>query len=474
LREGDKLKKIRVWIPVILILIGIGAIFFIKKVNAEPQDVFSEEFFEAGSNTEYLGIYLKGHKVGYLASKIDTVENGYRVYSNTYLKLSPVPGIEKEVMYRVTANTDLSYNLKDFEFSMFSDNYLFEAKGERHNDKLSVDMNVAGQKRKEEYELKSSYIPATIEGLVKTGKTGKFEFFDPTLQSLFEISIRNLGEDTLEGEPLTKYGVTQSGIEMVFWISDKGELMQSESPIGLVMKREERIQKEDIKPVGFKLYDSYAIKVTKGIENPRDISMLKIRLDSVDLTGLRIEDDRQTLNGNILTIKKIEPGQTDKIPEDIKEFLKATAFIPSDDEKIKKIAEEVVGEEEGIEAVRKIISYVDKKLADKPTFSIPNALDALESGEGDCNEHSALAVALLRAAGIPARVEVGLVYVGEAFYYHAWIGVYLGGKWISADPTFGQLIADPTHVKLEYGGFENQAKLYRVINKLQITVLDYD
>lgn len=468
------MKKIRVWIPVILILIGIGVIFYIKKGISNPSKVFSGEFFEEGANTEYLGIYLKGHKVGYLASKIDTVENGYRVYSNTYLKLSPIPGMEKEVMYRVTANTDLSYDLKDFEFSMFSDDYLFEAKGERHNGKLLVDMNVAGQKRTNEYEIKSSYMPATIEGLVKTGKTGSFEFFDPTMQSLFEIKVKNLGADTLEGKSVNKYSVMQSGMEMIFWISDKGELLRSESPIGLVMKKEERIAKEDITTVDFKLYDSYAIRVKKEIKNPRDISMLKIRLDSVDLSGLRIEDDRQTLKGNILTIKKAEPGKNKKIPKDIEEFLQATAFIPSDDEKIIKIAEEITKGKEGIEAVREIVSYVDKKLTDKPTFSIPNALDALESEEGDCNEHSALAVALLRAVRIPSRVEVGLVYVGEAFYYHAWVGVYLGGKWISTDPTFGQIIADPTHVKLEYGGFENQAKLYRVINKLQISVLDYD
>jgi hypothetical protein len=467
-------KKLRVWIPIILILVGICVIFFIKRGNANPGEAFSGNFFEEGANTEYLGIYLKGHKVGYLASKIDTVENGYRVYSNTYLKLSPVPGIEKEVTYRITANTDLSYGLKSFEFSMFSDNHLFEAEGERQNGKLLIEMNVAGQKRKKEYELKSSYMPATIEGLVKTGKTGKFEFFDPSLQSLFEIEVEDLGEDTLEGKPVKKYSVMQSGMQMVFWISDKGELLRSESPIGLVMKKEERIMKEDIETVGLKLYDSYAIRVKNEIKNPRGISMLKIRLDSVDLTGLRIEDDRQKLNGNVLTIRKIEPGQKGKIPKDIEEFLQATAFIPSDDEKIKKIAGEIVGEKEDIEAVRNIVSYVDKKLTDKPTFSIPNALDALESGEGDCNEHSALAVALLRAAGIPSRVEVGLVYVGGAFYYHAWVGFYLGGKWISADPTFGQVIADPTHVKLEYGGFENQAKLYRVINKLQISVLDYD
>jgi hypothetical protein len=468
------LKKIRLFIPVVLVLIGISVIIYITRGNSKEGEVFSEEFFEEGASTEYLGIYLKGHKVGYLASKIDTIENGYRVYSNTYLKLSPVPGIEKEVMYKVAANTDLSYDLKNFEFSMFSDDYMFEAKGEKHDDKLLVEMNVAGQKREKEYEIKSSYMPATIEGLVKIGKTGKFEFFDPTLQSLFEISVENLGEDTLEGESVTKYSVQQSGMLMVFWVSDKGELIRSESPIGLVMKREERIVKEDIKPAGFKLYDSYAIRVENEIKNPRGISMLKIRLDSVDLAGLRIEDDRQTLNGNVLTIRKISPGEASFVPEEVKEFLKATAFIPSDDKRIKKIAQEVIGEEKGIEAVGKIISYVDKKLTDKPTFSIPNALDALESGEGDCNEHSALAVALLRAVEIPSRVEVGLVYVNGAFYYHAWIGVYLGGKWISADPTFGQVMADPTHVKLEYGGFENQAKLYRVINKLQISVLDYD
>jgi len=468
------LKKFRVWLPIILLLLGIGVVFYIKRGNSNSKEVFSEDFFTSGSNTEYLGIYLKGYKVGYLASRIDTVEDGYKVYSSTYMKLSPIAGMEKEIMYKVSAGTDLTYNLKDFEFSMFSDNYLFEAQGKRQNGKLLVEVNVGGQRRKQEYEIRSAYMPATIEGLVKSGKTGKFEFFDPTLQSLFEIEVANLGEDILDNKPVTKYAVKQSGIEIFFWISDKGELLRSESPIGLVMKKEERIVKEDIEVVGFKLYDSYAIKVEKEINNPRNISMLTIRLDSADLTGLRIKDDRQTLNGNILTIRKISPGKSSLIPQEVKEFLKATPFIPSDDERIKEIAKDVIGEAEGLEAVGKIISYVDEKLADKPTFSIPNALDALKSGEGDCNEHSALAVALLRAVEIPARVEVGLVYVNRAFYYHAWVGVYLGGKWLSTDPTFGQEIADPTHVKLEYGSFENQAKLYKVINKLQISVLDYD
>lgn len=468
------MKRIQIWLPFILLFIGIGAIFYVKKNEPKTAEVFSEEFFENGSNTEYLGIYLKGHKVGYMSSKIDTVENGYKVYSSTYMKLSPMAGMEKEIMYKVSANTDFTYNLRDFEFSMISENHLFEAKGKRIGDKLSIVINIGGEKREQEYELESSYLPATIEGLVKSGKTGSFEFFDPTLQSLFKIDVKNLGKDTLNSIPVTKYGVKQSGIDIYFWVSDDKELIKSESPIGLVMKKEKRADKNQIETVDFKLYDSYAIRIKNRIENPRNITTLTVRLDSVDLGGLRIEDDRQTLNGNILTIKTVTPGSTPIIEKTEKEFLKATTFIPSDDKKIKEIAKGIVGEEKGIDAVTKIMSYVDKTLANKPTFSIPNALDALKSGEGDCNEHAALAVALLRAVGIPSRVEVGLVYVKGAFYYHAWVGVYLGGKWLSTDPTFGQTIADPTHIKLEYGGFENQAKLYRVINKLQISVLDYD
>lgn len=468
------MKKLGIWIPIIFILIGAGIIFFILAGKVGEEKALSDKFFTAGTNAEYLGIYLKGHKVGYLASRIDTMNDGYRVYSNTYMKMAPTKGLEKEVTYKIAANTDLDFNLKNFNFRMVSGNYLFQASGKREGNKLVVDMNVGGEKRRTEYNLESSYIPATIEGMVKTGKTGKFQFFDPTMQSLFKISVEKLGIDTLNGTPAIKYVVQQSGIDIFFWVSDEGQLLRSESPIGLAMKREEGIVKSDIETAGFKLYDSYAIRVDKQIINPRNLSMLRVRLDSVDLTGLRIQGDRQSLSGNILTIRKVGPGNSKEISKEAKEYLKPTPFIPSDNEKVLKTAMEAVGNSKGWEAVKKILFFVDITLKNVPTFSIPNALDALKSKEGDCNEHAALAVALLRSIGIPSRVEVGVVYVGRAFYYHAWIGTFIGGRWVASDPTFGQFIADPTHIKLEYGGFEKQAKLYKVINKLQISVLEYD
>jgi transglutaminase-like putative cysteine protease len=98
-------------------------------------------------------------------------------------------------------------------------------------------------------------------------------------------------------------------------------------------------------------------------------------------------------------------------------------------------------------------------------------VDVLEVKKGDCNEHTALYTALARAAGIPTKMCIGLVYKDGIFYYHAWPAVHLNG-WTPIDPTFGQERADATHLKLLEGGFERQADLMRVVGKIKITVLE--
>ncbi len=77
--------------------------------------------------------------------------------------------------------------------------------------------------------------------------------------------------------------------------------------------------------------------------------------------------------------------------------------------------------------------------------SLPSAAEVLRTRVGDCNEHTALFVALARAAGLPARIAVGLVYLRGGFYYHAWPEVYVEergrGLWLPVDPTLNQFPA---------------------------------
>src|SRR5262249_9054336 len=86
----------------------------------------------------------------------------------------------------------------------------------------------------------------------------------------------------------------------------------------------------------------------------------------------------------------------------------------------------------------------------------PSARLALEKRAGDCGPHSTLTVALLRAAGIPARLVGGLMYspsFGGSFGQHAWVEVHMGPDgWVTLDPTTGEYEqAGATHIKL-FGG----------------------
>jgi transglutaminase-like putative cysteine protease len=159
------------------------------------------------------------------------------------------------------------------------------------------------------------------------------------------------------------------------------------------------------------------------------------------------------------------PGQFDA-------YLKASPFVQSDHPKVIALAEQIVGQaSNNAEKARRILDWVHQSIDKCATVSVPNALDTLEIRAGDCNEHSMLLAALLRAAGIPAKVCVGLVYTRERFYYHAWNELYLG-TWITADALMGQMPADVTHIKFVEGTLDRQAEMLRVIGQVKLTVLE--
>ena len=103
-------------------------------------------------------------------------------------------------------------------------------------------------------------------------------------------------------------------------------------------------------------------------------------------------------------------------------------------------------------------------------LSLPDALSTLDNRMGDCNEHAVLMAALARAAGIPCRIEAGLVHLKGRFYYHAWNLVYVG-RWITVDSLFGQMPADVSHIRFTTGTQSQQIDIVGVIGKIQLRIL---
>jgi transglutaminase-like putative cysteine protease len=160
------------------------------------------------------------------------------------------------------------------------------------------------------------------------------------------------------------------------------------------------------------------------------------------------------------------------LPNEIAVFLKPSPFIQSDHPQIKAQVEKIIKPTDTDEQkARKIVNWVYRNIEKKPVLSVPNALEVLKNKVGDCNEHSVLIVALLRAAGIPAQMEAGLVYLHGRFYWHAWNVLYLG-KWVTADAVFNQIPADVTHIRLVRGDSGDQMNLMGVMGKIKLEVLE--
>lgn len=78
-----------------------------------------------------------------------------------------------------------------------------------------------------------------------------------------------------------------------------------------------------------------------------------------------------------------------------------------------------------------------------------SALETFRSQRGDCTEHANLLCAALRIVGIPARVEVGVVFspVHGGWVGHAWNSAQIGDRWIHLDSAYPG-IARSNYLKL--------------------------
>lgn len=105
------------------------------------------------------------------------------------------------------------------------------------------------------------------------------------------------------------------------------------------------------------------------------------------------------------------------------------------DPRIKEIAKNLVGNCPMVTAYR-IYKYVSEHISYSFYYnSQQGALGALSSGSANCCDQSNLHVALLRAAGIPAKYGHGTCQFTSGTYGHVWAYAFIDGAWLPIDTT---------------------------------------
>lgn len=119
--------------------------------------------------------------------------------------------------------------------------------------------------------------------------------------------------------------------------------------------------------------------------------------------------------------------------------------VQSDAPEITKLAKEITNGKSTerdkakaiYEYVAKNISYDVGKMKNDEFEWDDSALKTLNDKTGICQDYAYLAIALLRASNIEARMIEGTAFSGFWPSKHAWVEANLDGTWVTMDPTWG-------------------------------------
>ena len=447
-----------------------------------------------GSSAQWKGVYYRGEKIGFSVGQTVLTSDGYELQEDGQIQMTLL-GASSAARIRTLARVDKAFALRSFAFSLDPGTGPVEVSGTLGNGgrRLELSTKTKAGTRTETRDLDEP--PAlslnlsrrlAAEGL-KPGQHITVPVFDPATLRNAPMTVDVEAREVVRaaGKPVPAFRVRMefAGITSTSWVTDVGEVVREESGMGLIVVKETRDRALALAVPGDLQKDMLEVAAVAPagpgrIDDPRMIDRLRLRVEGLTAAGPDLQGAGQSVSGDVFDIRDMTtapPGPGD--PEAARS-LGPEPFIESDAPEIlaeaKKGVADVVGPRNQAE---RLVRHVNSILEKKPTVSLPSALEVLRTRVGDCNEHTALYVAMARALGIPSRIAVGLVYLHGAFYYHAWPEVYLEGPpgrglWLPVDPTLNEFPADATHVRLARGGLDKQAAILPLIGRIRMSILE--
>jgi transglutaminase-like putative cysteine protease len=467
----------------------------VRRAWSSSPVALAADLAQYGSSAQWRGIYYRGDKIGFSVGQTTPTDDGYEIREDGRLQMMLL-GSTASVRLATRASVDRAFNLRSFSFSLDPGTGPTEVRGTLDGRRLDLTIKTSSGERRETRELAeplalSLSLPRALAARgLRPGDTVHVAVFDPaTLRNApmtFEVQAREVVRSAGRPVPAFRVEGRLGGITTRSWITDVGEVVREESPMGLLVVRETPEQARTLAVPGAIQADLLAAAALvpatpRRIDDPTTVARLAVRID--DLSGLDPADLQgagQTATGGAIEVRDARELRSGPAPAGLASLLRPEPLIESDAPEIRAEAEKSGG---GAASPRqraeRLVRHVHSLLEKKPTVSLPSALEVLKTRIGDCNEHTALYVALARSLGLPARVAVGLVYLRGAFYYHAWPEVWVEegpglGLWLPVDPTLNQFPADATHIRLARGGLDRQAAIVGLVGRARLEITDLE
>lgn len=401
-----------------------------------------------------------------------------------------IQGLVKPVRIVNESRVDEQFRLISFDLKVSSGIISFEQKGHMEGRDLVLALprsQGGGTKRIKLFKSprisRSLGLPLPLTGL-KVGDRFVVPVFDPLDNQKWDAQIEVLEQADLQiaGHEIEAWRVRAvfRTLTLTIWIDKDGRLLKGYLPLGITVVRSDEDEIRRYLRAGRRLPEIMALAAVPaegGITDPRGLKVLKLKVEKGAKLHIPGDPFRQTYSDSVITLRKEKlPPANYSLPykgERMEKYLAASRFIAAGAPSIVAKARAIIGaEKDPIRAARLINEWVYKFLKKVPTPSVPDAVTILRTRQGDCNEHAVLAASLARAVGLPARIALGLVWMQDGFYYHAWVQYWAGTRWFTGDPLMNQMPVDPTHVTLLVGDVDKHLNVLTFLGKLKFKVVE--
>lgn len=438
----------------------------------------------------WMNIFQNGRKIGSSHTHFSKAANGYNLRENVYMRINTM-GLVQDIHLDTGGRLNSDFTLSSFDFKISSSRFRFTAEGAIAGDVLSIQTQSLDSKRKIDIRIKERiYI---VPGILKAAAALRlepeqefaFQVFDPVTLGSETVVVKVIGQEEIFSMGLNqtakKLSLTFKGVTQLAWVGENGEVLKEKGLLGISLEKTTREDALFGLPIEASqdLTTLASVPSNMLIHDPAKLTELEVQIGGITYENVYLHGGRQSFGNNVLVIKKeslsnlLPFADMDTWLETEKEYLEPTPFVQSDHDKIRELARQIAsGDREPLNKAVKLVDWVHQNIEKRPVLSLPDALSTLENRMGDCNEHAVLLAALSRAAGIPAKIEAGMVYLNGRFYYHAWNLLHLG-KWVTADALLGQIPADVTHIRFSSGQQKQQLDLMSIIGKIKLKIVSF-
>ena len=462
---------------------------------AEGADLPPKASINALKGTTWFGVYVFGKKAGFARAELARTKRGYELEDRVSVSVKAF-GVTQHIRMLSRRTYDArSGRLRELDSQFERADQKVESRLLVRGSKATLTQRIAGVETTREIVAPGDSLAdaLSVPLLVRrskgkkgaTSKSVTFEALPPFARGLaMEHEVVSTEQRVVDGVPVRLVEVRtrapEQGLDVTSLLRPDGTLVSTEM-MGMLRLRREPEATAKSQTATPDVLDLSLARPDKPLKNPSALTYLRMRLalpkePSTFSDGHVHVRDRGKGWVEVELHKGRLEGPPGKVSVTPPEALEPTDLIQSKHPRVAARARAVTaGAKSTADKARRLVRHVHGSVRKEYRAALSNALEVLNDPAGDCTEHSVYFVALARAAGVPARLVVGLAYTqegGGGFGGHAWAEVLISGRWVPVDPTFGQAEADAAHIPLAIGNLGDIGHVAALLGRVKVRVME--